>query len=388
MTKYIIKKFISNSEDINIPEVRKNYGIVSGFVGIFCNVILFISKIIAGILTSSVSITADAFNNLSDAGSSIVTIIGFKLADKPADADHPFGHGRIEYISGFIVSIVILIVGLELIKSSIVKIINPEPIDFNIVSLAIMVISILIKLWMSVYNRYVGKKIDSSTIQAVAADSLNDVVATSAVVIGIVINYFTSLNIDGIMGCVVAIFIIKAGLETAKDTIDPLLGQAPEQSFVDAIESEVLKYDIVIGIHDLIVHNYGPGRTIVSLHAEVPCNVGILEIHDTIDNIEKHINQKFNCESVIHMDPIMVDNENINKLHDVVKNIIHNVDDSMSMHDFRVVEGPTHTNLIFDIAVPWKCKMADDEIINSIQKEIDKLEDRFELVIQIDKVYS
>ncbi len=251
-----------------------------------------------------------------------------------------------------------------------------------------MVISILIKLWMSVYNRYVGKKIDSSTIQAVAADSLNDVVATSAVVIGIVINYFTSLNIDGIMGCVVAILIIKAGLETAKDTIDPLLGQAPEQSFVDAIESEVLKYDIVIGIHDLIVHNYGPGRTIVSLHAEVPCNVGILEIHDTIDNIEKHINQKFNCESVIHMDPIMVDNENINKLHDVVKNIIHNVDDSMSMHDFRVVEGPTHTNLIFDIAVPWKCKMADDEIINSIQKEIDKLEDRFELVIQIDKVYS
>ena len=388
MTKYIIKKFISNSEDINNPEVRKNYGIVSGFVGIFCNVILFISKIIAGILTSSVSITADAFNNLSDAGSSIVTIIGFKLADKPADADHPFGHGRIEYISGFIVSIVILIVGLELIKSSIVKIINPEPIDFNIVSLAIMVISILIKLWMSVYNRYVGKKIDSSTIQAVAADSLNDVVATSAVVIGIVINYFTSLNIDGIMGCVVAIFIIKAGLETAKDTIDPLLGQAPEQSFVDAIESEVLKYDIVIGIHDLTVHNYGPGRTIVSLHAEVPCNVGILEIHDTIDNIEKHINQKFNCESVIHMDPIMVDNENINKLHDVVKNIIHNVDDSMSMHDFRVVEGPTHTNLIFDIAVPWKCKMADDEIINSIQKEIDKLEDRFELVIQIDKVYS
>lgn len=388
MTKYIIKKFISNSEDINNPEVRKNYGIVSGFVGIFCNVILFISKIIAGILTSSVSITADAFNNLSDAGSSIVTIIGFKLADKPADADHPFGHGRIEYISGFIVSIVILIVGLELIKSSIVKIINPEPIDFNIVSLAIMVISILIKLWMSVYNRYVGKKIDSSTIQAVAADSLNDVVATSAVVIGIVINYFTSLNIDGVMGCVVAIFIIKAGLETAKDTIDPLLGQAPEQSFVDAIESEVLKYDIVIGIHDLIVHNYGPGRTIVSLHAEVPCNVGILEIHDTIDNIEKHINQKFNCESVIHMDPIMVDNENINKLHDVVKNIIHNVDDSMSMHDFRVVEGPTHTNLIFDIAVPWKCKMADDEIINSIQKEIDKLEDRFELVIQIDKVYS
>ena len=388
MTKYIIKKFISNSEDINNPEVRKNYGIVSGFVGIFCNIILFISKIIAGILTSSVSITADAFNNLSDAGSSIVTIIGFKLADKPADADHPFGHGRIEYISGFIVSIVILIVGLELIKSSIVKIINPEPIDFNIVSLAIMVISILIKLWMSVYNRYVGKKIDSSTIQAVAADSLNDVVATSAVVIGIVINYFTSLNIDGIMGCVVAIFIIKAGLETAKDTIDPLLGQAPEQSFVDAIESEVLKYDIVIGIHDLIVHNYGPGRTIVSLHAEVPCNVGILEIHDTIDNIEKHINQKFNCESVIHMDPIMVDNENINKLHDVVKNIIHNVDDSMSMHDFRVVEGPTHTNLIFDIAVPWKCKMADDEIINSIQKEIDKLEDRFELVIQIDKVYS
>ena len=388
MTKYIIKKFISNSEDINNPDVRKNYGIVSGFVGIFCNVILFISKIIAGILTSSVSITADAFNNLSDAGSSIVTIIGFKLADKPADADHPFGHGRIEYISGFIVSIVILIVGLELIKSSIVKIINPEPIDFNIVSLAIMVISILIKLWMSVYNRYVGKKIDSSTIQAVAADSLNDVVATSAVVIGIVINYFTSLNIDGVMGCVVAIFIIKAGLETAKDTIDPLLGQAPEQSFVDAIESEVLKYDIVIGIHDLIVHNYGPGRTIVSLHAEVPCNVGILEIHDTIDNIEKHINQKFNCESVIHMDPIMVDNENINKLHDVVKNIIHNVDDSMSMHDFRVVEGPTHTNLIFDIAVPWKCKMADDEIINSIQKEIDKLEDRFELVIQIDKVYS
>lgn len=388
MTKYIIKKFISNSEDINNPEVRKNYGIVSGFVGIFCNIILFISKIIAGILTSSVSITADAFNNLSDAGSSIVTIIGFKLADKPADADHPFGHGRIEYISGFIVSIVILIVGLELIKSSIVKIINPEPIDFNIVSLAIMVISILIKLWMSVYNRYVGKKIDSSTIQAVAADSLNDVVATSAVVIGIVINYFTSLNIDGIMGCVVAIFIIKAGLETAKDTIDPLLGQAPEQSFVDAIESEVIKYDIVIGIHDLIVHNYGPGRTIVSLHAEVPCNVGILEIHDTIDNIEKHINQKFNCESVIHMDPIMVDNENINKLHDVVKNIIHNIDDSMSMHDFRVVEGPTHTNLIFDIAVPWKCKMADDEIINSIQKEIDKLEDRFELVIQIDKVYS
>lgn len=386
MTNLIIKLFIK-SNDVNNHAVRLRYGLVSGVVGIVCNILLFISKFTAGLLTASIAITADALNNLSDAGSSIVTLVGFKLADTPADVEHPFGHGRLEYVSGLIVSMIIMLMGVEIFKSSVGKIITPEQIEFSILPLIIMIASIGVKLWMCLFNRSISKKINSTALAATAMDSLSDVAATSAVVIGILVNKFTGINIDGYMGCVVALFILYTGFTAARDTLNPLLGQPPEPEFVNNIKSKVLSYNGVVGIHDLIVHNYGPSKSLVSLHAEVPCDIDILKIHDTIDNIERELKQEFNCEAVIHMDPIITNDETTNLLHFKICDIVKTIDSAITVHDFRMVSGPSHTNLIFDIVVPIKFTMEDTEVIQLIQKSVTDLDETYYVVVNVDKAF-
>lgn len=385
MTNLLIRLFIKNGENPNSKKVRQQYGTLGSVVGIFCNVILFASKFIAGLITSSISITADAFNNLSDAGSSIVALLGFKMAGAPADDKHPFGHGRIEYISGLIVSMIIMLMGFELAKSSVAKIVAPQAVEFSVVSLVIMLAAIAVKLWMCLFNRKLGNMIHSATLKATAMDSLSDVVATSTVVVGMLISYFTGVVVDGYIGVIVALFILYTGYNTVQDTLSPLLGQAPSQEFVQEIEQKVLSYDQVVGIHDLIVHNYGPGRSLISLHAEVPCHIDILKIHDTIDIIERELKQEFDCEAVIHMDPIVTDDQQVNKTRQEVSVLVKMIDPSITIHDFRMVAGPTHTNLIFDVVVPHKFRLTDEQVVNTIRSGVKALHSTYELVITVDK---
>lgn len=388
MTNFLVKHFIKDYDNHTNPTVRGKYGIFSGVVGICLNVVLSIIKFIAGILTSSIAITADAFNNLSDAGSSVVTMIGFKMASMPADDDHPFGHGRAEYVAGFVVSMVITLMGVELARNSIDKILNPTAIEFNWLSLCILLVSIITKLWMFLFNRKISKKINSATLRATAFDSIVDVVATSAVAISMVLSHLTDLQIDGYAGAAVSLFIIYTGFATAKDTLNPLLGQSPEPEFVQQIHDKVMSYKDIVGIHDLIVHNYGSGKKLISLHAEVPCDVNILEIHDTIDNIERDIKREYLCETVIHMDPIVVDDCVTAALQDRILALVRLIDPTIDIHDFRVVEGNTHTNLIFDVVVPYKFRLTDFEVTNAIANAVKVLDDTFEVVITVDKAYA
>lgn len=387
MTDILIKLFIKNSQETNNPHIREKYGILSGIVGIFCNFMLFIGKFMAGLITSSISITADAFNNLSDAASSIVTLVGFKMAGKPADAQHPFGHGRIEYISGLIVSTVIIIMGFEFVKSSIEKIIEPETVEFGLVSIIILLASILVKLWMSIFNKKLGKSINSSTIKAISKDSLADVAATSTVLIGAIISYTTGVYVDGYAGILVALFIIYTGFTTAKETLSPLLGQAPDKDFVKKIEDKVLSYENIVGIHDLIVHNYGFGKVLVSLHAEVPCNINILKIHEIIDTIERDIKNELNCEIVIHMDPIATDDKTVNSTKEDIESIVKSIDTRLSIHDFRMVQAESFTNLIFDLVVPHKFELNDEELRKLVNEKIKELNPLYRVVLNIDKMF-
>lgn len=387
MTDYLIHRFIKNSDQVNDHAVRQKYGMLGGIVGIVCNLFLFAAKTLAGMLASSISIMADAFNNLSDAGSSIVTFVGFKISGRPADKEHPFGHGRIEYVAGLLVSIVILLMGLELGKSSVEKIIHPEGVDFSLLSIGILLLSILIKLWMSLFNRKLGKRIHSAALKAAAMDSLSDMAATFAVIIGAIVGYFTQVSIDGYVGLLVALFILYTGWNTARDTLNLLLGESPDPQFVQSLQEEVLSYQDVVGIHDLIVHNYGPGRSVVSLHAEVPCHIDILKIHDTIDNIERDIKKKFDCECVIHMDPIVTDDEKINETHRKVAALVKLMDPSITIHDFRMVAGPTHTNLIFDVVVPHRFRLTDEQVVEAIRQGVKALDESYEVVIDVDKQF-
>lgn len=387
MTDILIKLFIKNSQETNNPHIREKYGILSGIVGIFCNFMLFIGKFMAGLITASISITADAFNNLSDAASSIVTLVGFKMAGKPADAQHPFGHGRIEYISGLIVSTVIIIMGFEFVKSSIEKIIEPETVEFGLVSIIILLASILVKLWMSIFNKKLGESINSSTIKAISKDSLADVAATSTVLIGAIISYTTDVYVDGYAGILVALFIIYTGFTTAKETLSPLLGQAPDKDFVKKIEDKVLSYENIVGIHDLIVHNYGFGKVLVSLHAEVPCNINILKIHEIIDTIERDIKNELNCEIVIHMDPIATDDKTVNSTKEDIESIVKSIDTRLSIHDFRMVQAESFTNLIFDLVVPHKFELNDEELRKLVNEKIKELNPLYRVVLNIDKMF-
>lgn len=388
MVQLLARYFIKNYEQTESPSVRQSYGVLCGSVGIGFNILLFIGKFLAGLISNSIAITADAFNNLSDAGSSLITLIGFKMAGQKPDTEHPFGHGRIEYLTGLLVSLLILLMGVELIKSSVSKILHPEATECTPVVAGILIVSILVKLYMYLYNRSTGRKIDSAAMMATAADSLSDMLSTSVVLIATLIGKFTGLQIDGWCGLLVGIFILYAGFSAAKDTISPLLGQPPQKEFVEKIESIVQSYPQVLGIHDLIVHDYGPGRVMISLHAEVPASGDMLHLHDTIDNIERQLHRELHCDAVIHMDPVMNDDEETQELKKQVTCCLHELDKSLNLHDFRIVKGPTHTNIIFDILVPFKFQLSDAEISRYMEEKIHSISASYYAVINIDKDYT
>lgn len=388
MVTLLAKLFIK--EELPAEKKRSAYGMLCGLVGIALNVLLFIGKFFAGAISNSIAITADAFNNLSDAGSSAVTLAGFKLAEQKPDPHHPFGHGRIEYISGLIVSAIILIMAFELVSDSIQKIIHPADTEFSVIIVVILLASILVKCYMAFYNSSIGKRIGSAAIRATATDSLSDCIATTVVLISTLVGYYTGLHIDGVCGVLVGLFIFYAGFSAARDTLAPLLGQPPEKEFVERIQEIVTTYDEnVIGIHDLIVHDYGPGRRMISLHAEVPADGNIMELHDIIDNIEMKLTKELGCAATIHMDPVITNDEHISTLKKQTIQIVKDIDPVISLHDFRVVEGETHTNIIFDIIVPFHFRLSDEEITDLIKAQIQKQmgEDHF-AVIQVDKDYN
>jgi len=387
MIQFLIERFVPNWQNTQNSTVRERYGILAASVGILSNIFLFIIKILTGLIFNSIAITADAVNNLSDAGSSVITLLAFKIAGKPADPEHPYGHARMEYISGMAVSFIIILLGLQLIGSSFEKILHPETVTVSYLTYAVLIISILTKLWQGIFNRTVGKRIDSDALQATAADSLNDVFATSAVLISAIVYHFTSIPIDGWMGMAVAIFITISGIKLVIETGDPLLGQAPDPQLIREIGQRITSYDGVIGMHDLQVHSYGPGRTFASVHAEVPANVDILVSHDIIDNIEREVGAEMGINLVIHMDPVVTDNEKINRLKAEIDQIVKGIDTDLSMHDFRAVFGPTHTNLVFDVVVPPAFELTDSQIIQNISEKAKKLGNYF-CVITIDHNYA
>lgn len=361
----LLKKiFIKNYHDVKNPDVRRKYGTLSGAYGIFLNIILFSIKFIAGLVSKSLAITADAMNNLSDAGASILTVLGFKLSGKKPDRNHPFGHGRFEYITGLFVSFLILMMGIELLKSSIESIIHPEAVNGSYLSITILVISILIKAYMYFFNHSVAKLINSSSMEATAKDSLSDTVSTFVVLAATVVGMMnvTDLPVDGIAGVFVSAFILKNGIDSVRDTIQPLLGQPPEKELVDNIEEAVMSHKNICGIHDLVVHDYGPGRLMITLHAEVDGSRDIFDIHDEIDVIEAELGEKFNCVAVIHMDPIDIHSEEVKDFNALVKNVVKEIDESLSIHDLRIVPGPTHTNIVFDLVKPYECSYTDADI--------------------------
>ncbi len=386
MITLLSKLLIKNKDTNDQIQVRQAYGMLCGLVGIFLNLLLFVGKFLAGLLSNSIAITADALNNLSDAGSSIITLVGFKIAGQKPDPDHPFGHGRYEYLSGFIVALLILVMGFELIKSSVDKILHPEELIFSPLVLIILFVSILVKCYMAFYNHRIGKRIHSSAMSATAVDSLSDMVATSVVFIATLVSHFFHISIDGYCGVLVGGFVFFAGLRAAKETIDPLLGQAPDPEFVKRIQELVLAQEGIIGIHDLIVHNYGPGRILISLHAEVPADDDVLVMHDRIDLVEHELSKALHCQAVIHMDPVCVNDEETNHYKELTTEVLSTIDPVISMHDFRIVKGPTHTNLIFDVAVPYQFQLTDEALTSKIQEAIQEKDSTLFTVIEVDKL--
>ncbi len=368
-------------------EKRSIYGMVCGFVGIFFNIILFVGKLLAGIITSSISITADALNNLSDAGSSIVTLAGFKLAAQKPDSKHPYGHGRIEYLAGLAVAAVILIMGFELFRDSIGKVLRPHDTEFSYVVIFILLASILVKCYMAYYNYSIGKEIDSAAVRAAAMDSMSDCIATGAVLVTTVLNHLYGWQLDGYCGILVSLFIMYSGIQAARDSVDPLLGIEPDEEFLQQIEDISLSFDEnIVGIHDLMVHDYGPGRKIISLHAEVPADSNMIQIHDVIDNLEKKLSKDLGCMATIHMDPVAVNDPEVKELKHQVADLVKEVLDAITIHDFRVVKGDTHTNLIFDMVVPFSCKCTDREMADMVADKIkEKLGNNYYAVIDVDR---
>ena len=379
--------FIKNKNHMEHPEVRRAYGMLCSIVGIGLNVLLFAGKYLAGVLSGSIAITADAFNNLSDAGSSMITLVGFKFSGMKPDKDHPFGHGRVEYLSGLGVAMLIVLMGFELFKSSVGKILHPEPVEAGVLPVVILLVSICVKLYMAFYNRSVGTKIESEAMKATATDSLSDSVATAVVLVSMLVSYYTGLLIDGWCGLVVSVLVLYAGYKAAKDTIDPLLGGPPSKEFVRDIRDIVLSHEEIIGIHDLVVHDYGPGRRMVSLHGEVPANGDIIALHDLIDHIEKELEEKLGCEAVIHMDPLETDNEIITEMkHELLTHINAELP-GVSIHDFRMVQGPTHTNLIFDAVVPYGFDMSNEEVKEGLEQLVLKYWDKTFAVVHVEQSY-
>lgn len=388
MTKLLIKLFIKNA-DATTPKGRELFGRLAGAVGIICNLILSIMKLIIGTVTNSVSITADATNNISDAGSSIVTLVGFRLSGKPADKDHPYGHARIEYISSLIISFIILLIGCSIFKESVIKIFKPEESLFNIATVIILVVSILVKLWLSVFNTYLGKQIDSKALEATAIDSRNDVITTTAVLIASVISHFTGFNLDGYMGVIVSIFILISGINLVKETLNPLLGQPPTKEMFESIEKKILSYDNVLGVHDLMVHSYGPNTYFASAHIEMDAKIDVLVCHDIMDQIERDFKSDLNIHLVVHLDPTILDSPEINELKEMVNDIICEIDRELTFHDFRVVMGEENKNVLFDVVVPPEYKYSDEELEKMITKRITEMSNgKIFTVLVVDHSYG
>lgn len=389
MVSILAKMIIKDYKNTGDARVRQAYGMLCGGVGIVLNIFLFLGKFLAGFISGSIAITADAFNNLSDAGSSVITLAGFKMAGQKPDSSHPFGHGRVEYISGFLVSIIILIMAFELFMSSIEKIRNPSPVETSPVIIAILAASILVKVYMFYYNKKISIRIDSAAMNATAKDSLSDTISTFVVLGTTLLAIFTDCQIDGYCGVVVALFICWTGIGAAKETISPLLGQPPKPEFVKRVQDIIMEYEKegVLGFHDLVVHDYGPGRVMLSVHVEVPSTGDILALHDMIDLIEHRLAKELNCSAVIHMDPVCVNDRLTNEMKREVAGIVEQMEGKVTFHDFRIVHGPTHTNLIFDVVVPFDYKMTDQEVTAYIESEIKKISESYFTVIEIDHIY-
>lgn len=387
MTDLLVKIFVKNCTETNNPIVRQKYGTLSSIVGIVCNIVLFGLKYLIGTLANSISIVSDAFNNLSDCASCIVTLFGYKLASKPADREHPFGHGRIEYLTSLIIAVVVLLVGVELMESSVKKIITPEEVTFSISALLALAFSIGVKLWMSLFNMKLGRKINSTVMIATAKDSRSDVIATATSLIALVASLFTDLPVDGFMGMIVSVFILKAGYEIVKDTVDELLGKPADPEIVEQIKKHVTGNEKIIGIHDLVIHNYGSGNMIGSCHVEVSSDENFMIVHDIVDEIERRIMHDMNIMMTIHMDPIETDDEFTNSAKELVNNIISGIDQTLNLHDFRIVHGETHTNLIFDLVVPYECKIDNDTLKSMIDTELSKENINYYTVIVFDREY-
>ena len=387
MTKLLIKLFVKDSQNTTDLKIRTAYGNLGAITGMCCNLLLFVIKILIGVASGAFSIIADAFNNLTDLGSSLITLLGFKLAAKPADKDHPFGHGRMEYVSAFVVSALIIMVGFELFKGSLEKIFAPELPNVSWITIVILVISIAIKLWMGVFNRTLGKKIGSDSLIATAQDSFNDCISTSAVLLATLLLRFANLNVDAYVGLAVSLFIVYSGIKSVKDTLDPLLGQPADKSDVEQIEKIVSEMPYYLGTHDFIIHNYGPGRVYCSLHVEVPQDVDVIACHEAIDDVEKRIKDELGIETVVHMDPVAVGDPFVDEAKEICKNILGEIDEELKLHDFRIVRGNKRTNVIFDVVLPHDHKIKEVELKDLIQQKADTYEKGFCTVITVDREY-
>lgn len=388
LTGVLTRRFVKNSEQVSDPAVRRSYGTFSGAVGICLNILLAIGKMLAGLISGSLAMTADAMNNLTDAGSSIVTLIGFRLAGQKADADHPFGHGRAEYVSGFIVSILILMVGFELGRSSVEKIFHPTAVTFSWAAVGVLIASVLVKLWMWSFNRALGKRISSAALEATASDSLNDAIATTAVLLGTIAGLFLPIPVDGVLGLAVAVFIFIAGINAARDTLTPLMGQAPDPELVENIQRTVLECPEIVGVHDLVIHDYGPGRVMASLHAEVPMGSDILAAHDAIDAVERRLMERYQVETTIHMDPISTNDERVQSLRIQTAALVRGIDPELTIHDFRITDGPLHTNLVFDVVLPFESSFTAEELVEEIKNRVSQMDGRYYAVVEVDRPYA
>ncbi len=388
MTNLLIKIFIRDRENTTSPKVRTAYGTLSGAVGILVNILLSIAKLIIGSISHSIAITGDALNNLSDAASSAISLLGFRISSKPADEKHPYGHGRLEYLCGLAVAVIIMFMGLELIKSSAAKIFSHEKPEFSLVAIAVLVISILGKLWLALFNRKIGKAINSDTVDAVVKDSLSDIAATTVSILSLILSQYFSLPFDGIFGVIVSLFVLWAGIGVFRNTSSSLLGQQPEPETVKMIEEKILSYEGVYGVHDLIVHDYGPGRCFVTAHAEVPSDTDIMVSHDLMDVIEQDFKRDTSYVLTLHMDPVVMDDEKTNNAKEMIAQIIAEIHPSLSFHDFRMVSGPHHTNLIFDVVIPFSVKLDSKTVVNTINDNIHKKNEKYYAVITIDHSYT
>ncbi len=387
MKKFIIKKFVKNPQNVKEPVTRSSYGTVAGAVGISSNLVLCIFKICAGLILNSIAILADGVNNLSDAAASLVTLFGFKLSAKRPDKDHPYGHGRTEYLTGLVVSVMILAIGCTLLYSSIIKTIHPEPLEYSVISIIVLVFSILIKLWQMSFYIYVGKLIDSKALIATGADSRNDVISTSAVLISVIIGWFTSLNTDGPVGILVALFIIWSGIGLVKDTVSPILGKAPEAEMLDELTREIQSADGVLDIHDLIIHDYGPGRLFASAHVEVDGSRDIFEVHDSVDNIENKIRNEMGILMTIHMDPVNPGDPATEEVKSILEKALPLAEGVENFHDVRLIPGPTHVNVVFDAVIGHDCKLSDDDIVTVFSNALSEKDERYRAVVNLDRTY-